>query len=59
MLFYNVKNICFTENQVQIVNDKSKDKKCTKQNNYQHLIQFIILLHRCTVKVLREEVFMI
>lgn len=56
-----MKNINFAENQVPnvLVNDKNKEKKCTKQNYYHYIIQLIILFHRCTVKVLREEVFMI
>ncbi|XP_025421667.1 ATP-binding cassette sub-family G member 4-like [Sipha flava] len=44
------------ENQSKIENtsDEFKDKTFTR-HNYQKLIQFIILLHRCTVKTLREK----
>jgi len=34
------------------INDECKDTKFTN-----HLIQLIILSHRCTVKTLREKVF--
>jgi len=38
-------------------NNKNENEKSTKQN-YWHLIQLIILMHRCFVKTLRERVCM-
>lgn len=58
--FYALLNLIFTDNQLQVfdIDDGTKGKKSTKFDQ-SHLIQFIILMHRCAVKTLREKVFLV
>jgi len=60
-LFKNMKLVYLISENVQItvnINDKYQDKQLKKHIS-DHLIQLIILSHRCTVKTLREKVFII